>query len=111
MIFVPALFDELEKIGNEAVKTEEKDTRSRSILPALRAMAVGAGGGAIGFGLAELAGHYLGFFNNPHPGNINKAKMLFTILGGASTMLADRYRQRMNEEYNKVKGYGDRGKK
>jgi hypothetical protein len=111
MISRTAMLDELVKIGAEAIKKEEKDTRSRSLGPALRAMAVGAGGGAIGYALAHLVGRKLDFFQNPHPGRLRAAKIILPILGGAATMLADRYRQKMNEEYNKVKGYGDRGKR
>jgi hypothetical protein len=108
MISRTALLDELVKIGEESIKKEEKkDTRRRSIGPALRAMAVGAGGGAIGYALAHLMSQHP-FYKNPHPGNLTAAKIILPILGGTATMLADRYRQKMNEQYSKVKGYGDR---
>jgi len=102
MISRAALFDELVKIGENAVKKEEKDTRSRSLGPALKAMAVGAAGGAVGYGLAHAVGSKINF---RHP---TTTKIIVPILVGTATMLAERYRQKMNEQYNKVKGYGDR---
>lgn len=105
-----ALFDELVKIANtESTAPEEKS--KGSLGTALRAMGVGAAGGAIGYGLAELAGRNMKFLQQPNTDGLRAAKIILPILSGSAVMMADRYRQKMNEEYSKVKGFRDRDKK
>jgi hypothetical protein len=89
-----ALFDELVKIAEEKKPSH-----------ALRTMAVGAAGGAVGYGAAELLARNLKFFKEPTPRKATAAKVILPILSGVSVMLADRYRQKMNEEYKKIRGY------
>jgi hypothetical protein len=80
-------------------------------------MGVGAAGLGVGYGLSELAVRKLPFFNMP-PSSLapeaaqklmaNRAaarKIILPILTGAAVMLADRYRQHMNEQYRQVRGY------
>lgn len=112
-ISTESLFNELTKIAEQTPSPTGE--RKRSILPALKAMGVGALGGAAGFGVAELLGRNLSFFKGPHgvdPSVFSKrlsaAKVILPIMGGAAVMLADRYRQKMNEQYSKVKGFQDR---
>ncbi len=72
---------------------------------AVRAMGVGALGGAAGYGTAELLARKLKFFSQPNQSRANAARIILPILSGAAVTLADRYRHRMNQEYSGVKGY------
>jgi hypothetical protein len=109
-----ALFDELVKLAEQAPVEESK---KGGLGKALRAMGVGAAGLGVGYGLSELAVRKLPFFNMP-PSSLapdaaqklmaNRAaarKIILPILTGAAVMLADRYRQHMNEQYRQVRGY------
>lgn len=98
-----ALFNELRKIASE-VETQPK--KSRSLVPALKAMAVGTAGGAVGYGLHEMLARKL-----PPETMARASKVIVPILAGAATMLAERYRSSMNKQYSKVRGYGDKGQK
>ncbi len=101
-----ALLDELVKIAEEAPPKREGMGR------ALRAMGTAAAGGALGYGAAELAARKMNFFNpstattpDMASSRLRMARIILPILSGASVMLADRYRQRLNEEYRKTHGY------
>jgi hypothetical protein len=95
-----ALFDELAKIA------EEGDTRQRSGFgKALRTMGVAAAGAAAGYGTAELMSRKLKFFTQPNESRARAARIILPILSGAAVTLADRYRQRMNQEYSRIHGY------
>ena len=102
-INLAALLDELVKIA------EDKGDSPRSGFgKAIRAMGVGALGGAAGYGTAELLTRKMKFFSEPTKGRANAARIILPILSGAAVTLADRYRQRMNQEYSDVKGYEDK---
>lgn len=92
-----ALLDELVKIAEEPKKS--------GFGQALRAMGTAAVGGSVGYGAAELLARKMKFFKEPTPGRANAARIILPILSGAAVMLADRYRQRLNEEYSKTPGY------
>lgn len=94
-----ALFDEIIKIA------EQTEAEYTPVSHALRSMLVGAAGGAVGYGLADLAGKKLPFFQQPTETRARMAKVILPILSGSAVMLADRYRHKMNEQYRKVKGY------
>jgi hypothetical protein len=101
-----ALFDELIKIAEERDDHPGEQPRNPSgTSQAFRAMGTAALGGAAGYGVAELLARKLPFFAAPHQGRAATAKVLLPILSGASVMLADRYRKKMDEQYSKVKGY------
>lgn len=107
-----ALLDELTKIGEAAEEPK------KGFGHALKTMAVGAGGTALGSGLAEVVGRNLSFFQPPPGGDaavfskrLRTARIILPILGGTAAMLADRYRQKMNEQYSKVRGFQDRSKR
>lgn len=72
---------------------------------ALRAMGVSALGGAAGYGAAELLARKMKFFTQPTESKARAARIILPILSGAAVTLADRYRQKMNEEYSRVHGY------
>lgn len=95
-----ALLDELVKIA-EAPPEQPK----KGVTHALRTMGIAASGGALGYGAAELLGRKMKFFQQPNEQRARLAKIILPILSGASVMLADRYRQRLNEEYSKTRGY------
>lgn len=109
MISRAALFDELVKIGADAARKDQEP--KKGIGTALRAMAVGAAGGALGYGAAALAGKHFRFFHSPNEQRLARAKIIIPILGGTVAMLADRYRHHMNKQYSRVRGFGDRDKK
>lgn len=105
-----ALLDELIKIAEEVPK------QKGGIGKALRTMGVGAGGLALGYGLSELVVRKMPFFNiPPHlPPDVAQKllaqrattrKIILPILSGVAVMLADRYRQKMNDEYGQVQGF------
>jgi len=106
-----AFLDELVKIA------EESPEQNGGFGKALRAMGVGAGGLALGYGLSELAVRKLPFFNAPPPHlpldvaqkllaqRATTRKIILPILSGVAVMLADRYRQKMNDEYRQVRGF------
>lgn len=99
-----ALFDELAKIA-------EEKSQPGGVSKALQAMGVGALGGAAGYGGAELLARKLRYFNSPPSSpevldkRVRAARIILPILSGAAVMLADRYRQKMNEQYSTVEGY------
>lgn len=106
-----ALLDELVKIAEET-SPPKKEGLGR----ALRAMGTAAAGGAIGYGGAELLARKSRFFHPPpalmteaqkhtFDNRVRAARIILPILSGAAVMLADRYRQRLNEEYGKTRGY------
>ena len=102
-----SFFDELTKLA-EIPKSEPE--KSRSLMPALKAMGVSAVGGALGYGAAELLSRNLGFLQHaPDQATLDKrvkmVKIILPILLGTSAMLGERYRNKMNDEYSKVKGY------
>lgn len=96
-----ALLDELVKIA------EESPPKKEGFGKALRAMGTAAAGGALGYGAAELMGRNMKFFSQPNERRTTAARIILPILSGTAVMLADRYRQRLNEEYSKTKGYKD----
>lgn len=107
-----AFLDELVKIAEEAPEQQKGGFGK-----ALRAMGVGAGGLALGYGLSELAVRKMPFFNAPPPHlppdvaqkllaqRATTRKIILPILSGVAVMLADRYRQKMNDEYRQVRGF------
>lgn len=95
-----ALLDELVKIAEN-----DGDSQQSGVGRAIRAMGVSALGGAAGYGAAELLSRKLKFFSQPNEGRANAARIILPILSGAAVTLADRYRQRMNQEYSGVRGY------
>lgn len=108
-----ALFDELVKLAEVPLAEPKKSGLGK----ALRSMAVGGAGLGIGYGLSELAVRKLPFFTTPPaslaPGAAQKLmaqrgaarKIILPILSGVAVMLADRYRQHMNEQYQQVRGF------
>jgi len=108
-----ALFDELVKLAEQAPAEPKKHGLGK----ALRAMGVGAAGLGIGYGLSELAVRKLPFFQAAPASLAPEAaqallaqratarKIILPILSGVAVMLADRYRQHMNEQYRQVRGY------
>lgn len=90
---------------DELVKIAEAEQPKKSIGHSLRAMGVAAAGGAVGYGAAELLARKMRFFQQPNEQRARIAKIILPILSGTSVMLADRYRQRLNEEYGKTRGY------
>jgi hypothetical protein len=94
-----ALLDELVKIAEHAPPKKE------GVGKAFRAMGTAAAGGAVGFGAAELLARKMKFFSEHTPARAQAARIILPILSGASVMLADRYRQKLNEEYGKTRGY------
>lgn len=99
-----ALFDELVKIAEESA--------NYGIGHSLKVMGTAAAGGAIGLGAAELLGRKLKFFNpstaltpKSHSNRVLAARIILPILTSTAAMLADKYRQRLKEEYSKTKGY------
>lgn len=99
-----ALLDELVKLG------EKELTPSKRTLHILKSMAVGSAGGALGYGIAEFAGRKMKFFQEPtHERQQLATKIILPILSGAAVMLADRYRQKMNEQYEVAKGFKSKG--
>jgi hypothetical protein len=108
-----AFFDELTKLAEQAPAPEKKPGLGK----ALRAMGVGAAGLGLGYGLSEVAGRSLPFFQMPPSSLAPEAaqklmaqrstarKIILPILSGVAVMLADRYRQSMNDQYRQVPGY------
>ncbi len=90
------------------MKIAEAQTRppeKKPVSHALRSMAVGVGGGALGYGAAQLLTHNMKFFNQPNADKAKAVKIILPILSGTSAILADRYRKRLNDEYSKTRGY------
>lgn len=104
-----ALLDELVKIG-ERKKAPVKQEKG-GITRALAAMGAGAAGMGVGLGLSHVAEKTLPFYNQPHAGRIPASRIILPIVGGMAAMMAERYRQKMNEEYSGTRGFGDRNKK
>ena len=98
-----AVFEELVKIGEAASSSEKAKSKSRWG----RDVALGILGAAGGAGLGHAAGMLLtnkiapGFFRagNPSQKYINAAKITLPVLGGLGFILADRYRQKLDEKY------------
>lgn len=84
---------------DELVKISEEQTQPGGFGRALRAMGVAATGGAAGYGAAELMSRKMKFFTQPNENRARAARIILPILSGAAITLADRYRQRMNQEY------------
>ena len=111
-----ALFDELAKIAEETSK------KPSSVGRVIRSALVAATGGALGYGLSEVAGRNLSFFRAPPPGlssqdaskllnrRLSTARFILPILSGTAVMLADRYRQKLNDQYSKIKGFEEQKK-
>lgn len=95
-----ALFDELVKIAEGEGRPQQSGFGK-----ALRAMGVSALGGAAGYGAAELLARKMKFFSQPNESRARAARIILPILSGAAVTLADRYRQQMNREYSRVRGY------
>ncbi len=95
-----ALLDELTKIASD-----EEQSNKKGFGKALRAMGVAAGGGALGYGAAELLARKMDFFKTPTSGRASAARIILPILSGAAVTLADRYRSSLDREYGDVKGY------
>lgn len=102
--------DELIKIAASPSKSTKEEPK-RSIGPAIRAAIVGAAGGAAGYGAVELAARRLKMLSQPNADGLRAAKIILPILSGSAVMIADRYRQKMNDEYSKVKGFQATSKK
>jgi hypothetical protein len=98
------VLDELVKIGEAA---EAKKGPMGAIL-------AGGAGTALGWGAAELMGRKMKFFSQvpTSPAVLDKrvraAKFILPILTGAAGILADRYRQSMNEHHRQVPGYQEK---
>lgn len=108
-----ALLDELVKIGEAANPTQPAQQKKKGFGQAAKAMLVAGAGTALGYGAAELAARKMKFFQPPGSPEVlakrvRAAKIILPILSGTAVMLADRYRQSMNKQYEQVKGYGDR---
>lgn len=97
-----ALFDELVKIAEDG-----DHPQGSGFGKALRSMGIAAAGGAAGYGAAELLARKMKFFTQPNDSRARAARIILPILSGAAVTLADRYRQRMNQEYTKVRGYNE----
>lgn len=114
-----ALFDELVKLAEQspADPAPPAPSQKAGVGKALRAMGVGAAGLGLGYGLSELAVRKLPFFSaipsHLPPDAAQKLmaqratarKIILPIMSGVAVMLADRYRQHMNEQYQQVRGY------
>lgn len=107
-----AFLDELVKIAEEA------EPKKSGFGKTLRTMSTAAIGGGAGYGVAELLTRKLKFFNPPTGvsestlrNRTTAARIILPILSGTAVMLADRYRQKLNEEYSKVEGYKGETKK
>ncbi len=85
---------------DELIKISEERRQTGSFGKALRAMGVAATGGAAGYGAAELAARKMKFFTQPNETRAHLARIILPILSGAAITLADRYRQRMSQEYD-----------
>ena len=101
-----AMLDELVKISEETAPKKEGLGR------ALRAIGTAAAGGALGFGAAELLARKVKFFDpstvtSPAQAQsrVRAARIILPILSGTAVMLADRYRQHLNQEYRGTRGY------
>lgn len=97
-----ALFDELVKIAEDG-----DHPQGGGFGKALRTIGTAAAGGAIGYGAAELLARKMKFFTQPNESRASAARIILPILSGAAVTLADRYRQRMSQEYAKVRGYNE----
>jgi hypothetical protein len=108
-----ALFDELVKLA----EVPPAEPKKGGVGKALRAMAVGGAGLGLGYGISELAVRKLPFFSTAPSSLAPEAakklmqqrgaarKIILPILSGVAVMLADRYRQHMNEQYQQVPGF------
>lgn len=97
-----AFLDELVKIAEEG-----DHPQSSGFGKALRTMGIAAVGGATGYGAAELLARKMKFFTQPSESRARAARIILPILSGAAVTLADRYRQRMNQEYKTVHGHNE----
>lgn len=97
---IQAFLDELVKVAEG-----EQSPPKSNLGHALRSMAIGAVGGAAGYGTADFITHRMKFFTHPNENRARAARIILPILSGAAVTLADRYRQHMNEQYKQVKGY------
>lgn len=86
---------------DELVKISEEQTQTGGFGRALRAMGIAATGSATGYGAAELMARKMKFFTQPNESRARAARIILPILSGAAITLADRYRQRMNQETKK----------
>ena len=98
-----ALFSELVKLAEQAPVVQEEPKKG-NLGNALKAMGVGAAGIGVGYGLSELAVRNLPVFHTVAQQETAR-KIILPILSGVAGMLAERYRQKLNEEYRKVPGY------
>lgn len=101
-----ALLDELVKIG---AASEEQEPR-KGLGHVVRTVGTIGAGTALGYGLSEALARKLPYFSSPGSAEVlkkrqNVAKIILPILGGTAAMLADRYRQSLNKEYSKVRGF------
>ncbi len=103
-----ALFDELVKIS--AASNYADSEHKRTLGPVLRSALAATAGGAAGYGVADLLARNLEFFKQPTTNRARLAKIILPILSGSAVMMADRYRQKLNDEYSKVRGFKDRDK-
>lgn len=94
-----ALMDELVKIGEESKKP------AGGWKSVGKSIAVGAGGTALGYGAARALEHAFPSLRVPTKTSVSTARILLPLLGGASLVLADRYRRLMDESYAQVSGW------
>lgn len=98
-----ALFDELVKLAEQSSVQPGAPQKKSGFGTALKAMGVGAAGLAAGYGLSEGVARLPVFHSVAQ--RETARKIILPILSGVAGMLAERYRHRMNEQYQQVRGY------
>lgn len=102
-----ALFDELVKIGAAAKKNGEPPKRHWAVDVGTGILGASAGMAA-GYGLSELLVKAFPNVYNPAkitPGKAMAAKITLPILGVAGAILANKYRQKLDERYSRAPGW------
>ena len=111
-----ALFDELVKIGEASVSPTpgaRQEEPKKGPGHAVKAILAAGAGSALGYGAAELLARKLPYFQTPGSPEVlakrvRAAKIILPILSGGAVILADRYRNAMERQYQQVRGYKDR---
>ena len=103
------LLDELTKLA-EAQKEPSASPAAPEKKPSWwktvgKDMAVGAAGAATGYGIAHGVEHAFPQLRMPSEGRATVARILLPILGGASLVLANRYRRLMDEAMSEAPGW------
>jgi hypothetical protein len=94
----------LVKIG--AAQTPVKEPQNKGHLGGALLTAVkGAVGTALGAGAAEVIARNAKFLQYPNENSARMVKIILPILSGTAVVLADRFRKKTQESYEKVPGY------